>query len=242
MQSQSRFPLAFLAASLISSSPALAADASSTRLLSVRGDDPQLSVRTKTSNQQGSVDNNIGLRLDLPPDEMGKTRLEFETTSQDGGAPQFDSLVLDQRLAVPKIDLLPGKLDLGVRASRQRDVAAWDLAVKPKFKMERGDLAFTADMSVGRLANGDVADLGARYKLNTSYALNHSLSVGVGGQGEVRRNGVRPQAGLDQMTPQVTGRYFITDGLALRYRMGWDMNLNSGERSPDVEVKFDLRF
>jgi hypothetical protein len=242
MQLLSRLSFFLLLTFLIPSQSALAADTSSTRVLSVRSDDPQLSVRTKTSGQQGSVDNNIGLRLELPPDEMGKTRFELETTSQDGGAPQFDSVVLDQRLAVPKIDLLPGNFDLGVRASRQRDVAAWDLAVKPKFKMERGDLAFTADMSVGRLANGDVADLGARYTLNTSYALNHSMSLGVGGQGEVRRNGVRPQAGLDQMTPQLTGRYFITDGLALHYRMGWDMNLNSGERSPDVELKFDLRF
>ncbi len=214
----------------------------STHLLSVRGDDPQLSLRANAADQAGGADS-LGMRLELPPDEIGKTRFELGTKSQDGGAPQFDSLVVDQRLALPRLDdLLPGKLDLGVRASRQREVAAWDLAFKPKFRIERDGLAFKADVSLGRLADADNSDLAARYSLSTSYALNHSLSFGLDGQGEVRRNGVRPQAGFDQMTPQLSGRYFIRDGFALRYRMGWDINLASGERSPDLELKFDLRF
>ncbi len=241
MQLFVHFPLLCLSALLLAG-PALAAGTSSTRLLSVRGDDPQLSLRADRSGQPGGTDN-LGMQLELPPDDVGRTRFDLATTSQDGGAPQFSSLALDQKLRVDRLqDMLPGKLDLGLHASRNRDASGWGVALMPKFRMERDRLALKADMSFGRLSGSDSGDLGARYKLSTSYALTQTLSFGVDGSGELQRNGNRPQAGFDQVMPQFNGRYLITEGIALRYRMGWDMNLANGERSPDVQLKFDLKF
>ncbi len=222
--------------------PVFAADQLSPRLLSTYDDDPRLSLRAGSSGESGGTDE-LGMHLELPPGDIGRTRFDLATTSQEGSAPQFSRLTVDQKLRVDGLDgILPGKFDLGVHASRQRDASAWGLALKPTFRMQQGGLALDADMSLGKLADTDGPGLGANYTLTTSYALNNSVSLGLNGQGALRRDGSRPQVSIDQMTPQLSGRYFIRDGATLHYRMGWDMNLENGERSPDVELKLDLRF
>lgn len=222
--------------------PAFADGTPSPRLLSTRDDNPHLSLRADSAGEPGGTDS-LGMHLELPPSDIGRTRLDLATTSQEGSAPQFSGLTVDQKLRVDGLnDILPGKFGLGVQASRQRDASAWGLALKPTFRMQRDGLALDAGMSLGRFTDADGHERGANYTLTTSYALNNSVSLGLSGQGELRQDGALPQASLNQMTPQLSGRYFIQDGATLHYRMGWDMNLESGERSPDIELRFDLRF
>jgi hypothetical protein len=238
------YPLSRISPLLIATaaSAALAADpVTATRVFSMRSDDPQLSLRATTTNQPGNV-GNVGLGFELPPDALGKTRLEVDSIATPG-AP-LNMYVLDQRLMRAPLDAPlfgPGALDLGVQATH-REMSTWDLALKPNYRMEYNRLAFNADASLGRLAVADNGELGARYALTTSYTLNPLVSLGVNGHGEFRRNGVRTLNGMDQVTPVVFGRYLIDRDAMLRYNMGWSVDPATGARAPNVQLNLDLHF
>lgn len=219
------------------------AQAASEKLLSVRSEDPQLAL---SAEQNRGADNahSLGMRLDLGLGEAGKTRFALDAASQDRAAPRLDTVKLDHSIEFSDSRLLPlpGKLDLGLHAMRQRDrERAWGLGLKPRLKTQFGPLSVKLGMSVERTTDA-ARELAVGYQWATAYELHPLLSLDLSGKGLRRVDKGLFEASGDTLTPRLSGRYPIDRSLALRYGLGAQFDLMRREARPDLNLNFEFKF
>ena len=219
--------------------------ADTVKLLSVRSEDPQLALSAKRASGGEDVDS-LGMHLDLGLGEVGKTRFALNAASQDSASMRLETIKVDHKLDLSNTLLMPfpGKLDLGLHLTRQMDrVSAnvWDMGVKPQLKTQFGPLVVKLGMSVQRSADAG-REFAVGYNWASSVDLTPQLSLDLTGKGLRKYDRGLVDAGSDTVSPKISGRYRVDRSLAFSYGLGAQVDLNSRETKPDLNLNVELKF
>jgi hypothetical protein len=219
--------------------------AETVKLLSVRSEDPQLALSARRASGGEDVDS-LGMHLDLGLGEVGKTRFALNAASQDSATPRLETIKVDHKLDLSNTLLmpLPGKLDLGLHLTRQMDkvsAKAWDMGVKPQLKTQFGPLAVKLGMSVERSADAG-REIAVGYHWASSVDLTPRMSLDLTGKGLRKYDRGLVDAGSDTLSPKISGRYRFDRSLAFSYGLGAQVDLNSRETRPDLNLNVELKF
>ncbi|WP_374600726.1 hypothetical protein [Niveibacterium sp.] len=212
--------------------------------LTVRPDDPQLKLRAQSDATTRGTDT-LGMSVDFGKSAAGSTSFATEALSTGGGGPRLDSLRLDHDVDFGKFRLgpVPLRLDMGMRLDRQfDDDARWGMGLRPRVHSRIGRLTMDADISVEREPMADLRKTEMNYAWRADYEYRPALSFGIAASGSRRVDESLLNTPEPTLTPRVSGRYLLDDGVLLRYGVGMAVDTARNSTSPDLKVGLELKF
>ena len=212
--------------------------------LTVRPDDPQLKLRAQSDAATRGTDT-LGMSVDFGKSAAGSTSFTTEALSTGGGGPRLDSLRLDHDVDFGKFRLggVPLRLDMGMRLDRQfDDDSRWGMGLRPRVRSRIGRLNLGADFSVEREPMADLRKTEMNYTWRADYEYRPVLSFGIAASGTRRVDEGLLTTPEPTLTPRVSGRYLVEDGVVLRYGVGMAVDTARNSTSPDLKVGLELKF
>jgi len=212
--------------------------------LTVRPDDPQLKLRAQSDTATRGTDT-LGMSVDFGQSAAGRTSFVTEALSTGGGGPRLDSLRVDHDVDFGKFRLgsVPLRLDMGMRVDRQfDDDTRWGIGLRPRVRSRVGRLTMDADISVEREPMADLRKTEMNYTWRADYEYRPVLSFGIAASGTRRVDEGLLATPEPTLTPRVSGRYLLDDGVLLRYGVGMAVDTARNSTSPDLKVGLELKF